>query len=68
MEKSIWILVLLFCLALAYCAFKGGIDRSEVVECRAWEQQAKDYDQFYIAKWQDEQCKAHKIIINAPIK
>lgn len=45
-----------------------GLYRSEAVDCRQWEDQAKNYPMFYLTVSQDEQCRAHGIIISAPIK
>ncbi len=45
-----------------------GMSRSEVVDCLKWQQQAEDYPAFYLLKWQAEQCQAHNIDIDAPIR
>ncbi len=45
-----------------------GFDRQEAVECQTWSEQASEYPGFFLLKWQDEQCRAHGIIINAPVK
>lgn len=45
-----------------------GVNRTEVVECMAWRQQAKEYRSFYLVLWQKEQCDAHGIAIAAPIE
>lgn len=46
----------------------SGINKSEVVECNHWTSQAAEYSGFYLTHWQADQCKAHGIIINAPVK
>lgn len=51
-----------------YNIFSRGIDKQEKVECLAWQKQAKEYPAYYITKWQEKQCNAHNIIINAPVK
>ena len=45
-----------------------GFTRQEKYECRKWEKQASEYPNYYLTSWQDEQCRAHGIKINAPIK
>lgn len=42
------------CLVLA-------IDKSEVAECIALKSQKAQFEGFFAAKWQIEQCKAHNI-------
>lgn len=44
------------------------MNRQEVVECNEWQKQAQEYDQFFLVQWQADQCRAHGIIINAPIR
>jgi hypothetical protein len=45
-----------------------GFDKTEVVECNTWKQQAKEYPNFYMLQWQRDQCDAHNIWIGAPVK
>lgn len=49
-------------------SFFYGTGKSEIVECTKWSQEADAYPGFYLAKWQANQCAAHQIIINAPVK
>lgn len=45
------------------------MNQSEIVECRKWQEQAAQFaGGFYLVKWQSEQCQAHNITINAPVK
>lgn len=46
----------------------SSMNKSEVVECNQWKSQAAEYSGFFLAHWQADQCKAHNIIINAPVK
>lgn len=65
------ILFLLIGLSLGVLGIIGifqGTSSQEVVECNEWQQQAKEYPAFFLAKWQNEQCLYHGIIINAPVK
>lgn len=48
--------------------FNMGMDNNEVVECESWKSQAAEFDQFFMTRWQDQQCRSHGIIINAPVK
>lgn len=45
-----------------------GFNRSEIVECNQWAEQAHEYAGFYLTQWQKDQCDAHGIDINAPVK
>ena len=45
-----------------------GMGRSEIVECNKWSQEADAYPGYFLASWQDEQCRANGIIISAPVK
>lgn len=62
--------VILGALALMLIAFVGtkALNKHEIYECHQWENQAKNFPEFYITDWQDQQCRTHKIIINAPVK
>ena len=51
-----------------FVALSYGIPKGEKAECIKWEQQAREFPNFYLTKWQDEQCIANGIIINATIK
>lgn len=72
MQKAILILVYVI-IAIAgirlfvYLTIEA-IDKQETVECKKWEQQSKEFKDFYLAKWQDDQCRKHGVEINAPVK
>lgn len=54
---------------LALMLGNNALIKSANAECLQWEQDAKEYaPHFYLTKWQDDQCKAQGITINAPIK
>ncbi len=55
-------------LGAAIYLIADGVSRNETVECIKWQKQAKEYPAFYLAQWQSDQCKAHGISVNAPIK
>lgn len=44
------------------------LDKNAKVDCLHWQQEAQNYQGFYLTHWQAEQCKSVNIIINAPIK
>lgn len=49
-------------------ALMYGSNKQEIVDCNTWAEQATQYQGFYITHWQAEQCEAHHITVNAPIK
>ena len=55
-------------IALFAYALNVGMNRQEVVDCNTWQSQAAQYPAFFLTKWQDQQCRAHGIIIQAPVK
>lgn len=44
------------------------VSRDEQSECMEWQSQAKSYPGYYITQWQYDQCQAHGISIDAPVK
>lgn len=60
-------LIILLIASLIY-TLDVGMNRQEIVDCNTWKQYAEEYPNFFLTQWQAEQCKAHNIIINAPIK
>ena len=74
-EKILLIIVfILFIIAICGLLIDGA-NKTEIAECTKWEKQTQEYERynekthtgFYITKWQDEQCKAHGIKINATV-
>lgn len=49
-------------------SISDSIDKKEINECRKWQEYSAQYSGFYLVQWQADQCKAHEIIINAPVK
>lgn len=45
-----------------------GMNKSEVVNCNKWKAEASEYANYYLLQWQADQCAAHNIEIDAPIK
>ncbi len=47
----------------------ASLDKSEVVSCVQWEDWAQSFKpHFFLLKWQDEMCRVHGIVIDAPIR
>jgi hypothetical protein len=40
-----------------------GFEKQEKVDCLEWQRQAATYPDFFLTKWQKDQCDAHKIPI-----
>jgi hypothetical protein len=52
---------------LGFLLVKGietAIDTHETWECYKWQQQAKEFELFYLTDWQQEQCDYHGIEID----
>lgn len=49
-------------------AISIGVSKQEKVECITWQNQAKEYPNYYITHWQDQQCRSIGIIINTEVK
>ena len=48
---------------------KNGVNSEEISECHEWQQQAAQFaGGYYLLGWQVEQCRAHNISINTPVK
>jgi hypothetical protein len=44
------------------------LSKTEVYECNKWQDQAGEFPDFYLTQWQADQCAAHALSINAPVK
>ena len=53
--------VLIFTVALT------GISRTEVMECISWQEDAEEFEYFFLTNWQAQQCLAHGIEVGAPV-
>jgi hypothetical protein len=68
-------MVFILCISGITWMIITGTSREEVSECRKWESQAKEFGVynpknqtgFYLTKWQDQQCNAHGIKIDATV-
>lgn len=63
-------LILIILLGLViFGAVMIGTARSEVVECQKWQKQSQEYPkEFYLLRWQHEQCIAHHVFIGAAVR
>lgn len=43
-------------------------DSLEISECKEWTVNAANLNNYYFTQWQADQCAAHGIKVNAPIK
>ena len=60
------IIILIFVLFVFVAGI--AIDKSARIDCLHWQQEAQNYQGFYLTRWQAEQCKSVKVEVNAPIK
>jgi len=44
------------------------VNNSEMEECMKWQQEAQEIRGYWITNWQSEQCLAHNLPVDAPIK
>lgn len=44
------------------------LDQTEIADCKRWTFDAVRMKDYYFTQWQADQCAAHNIKINAPIK
>lgn len=68
MRKIAFGFLMVLAAVLVILAGRVGIDKNEIVECDSWSAQAAQYSNFYLTQWQKDQCDAHGITINAPVK
>lgn len=58
-------------IAIAFICIKVvvvSLDKSEISSCLKLQQQAEEIQGFFLIQWQDQMCKAHNIVINAPVR
>ena len=76
MKKNTILILILIVASLAMTRLViVGVDKQEIVECQKWERQSQEFGRydsktqtgFYITNWQSEQCKAHRITIDAEV-
>ena len=68
-KDTIIFIVLICVIVFGLCLILfAGADKNEISECKKWQEYAAQYEGFYLVQWQADQCKAHSIQINAPIK
>lgn len=67
-EKTIIAAVIIVLAVLFVWQFNIALTKSAKVDCLQWQAQAQEFNQFYLTKWQSEQCKSVGIIVNAPVR
>ena len=67
-ETAITVVILIILFAVFLIGLGKALDAHEQVECYKWQQQASQFEGYYLTDWQKQQCDHHNIIINAPIK
>ncbi len=68
MNKLLVVIIIAVLLISFMFALNYGMDKSAKVDCLHWQAQSEEFTQFYLTKWQSEQCNSVGIIINAPVK
>ena len=68
MKNLLPIAIIILILFLFVFVVGVAINKSARVECLHWQQEAQNYQGFYLTRWQAEQCKSVKVEVNAPIK
>ena len=59
-------IALVFISILFFVAIGKGFDGYEVYECKKWQAEAKAYEGYFLADWQEAQCSHHGIKIDIP--
>lgn len=67
-EKIIIIIVVILAVIGTGMVVMVAVDISEENECKEWTLEANRLKDYYFTQWQADQCSAHNITINAPIK
>lgn len=68
MKTIAYIIIAMAVLAAFGWALLTGIERTEIAECIQWQKEARQFVGYYLTRWQAEQCAAHNIKVDAPIK
>lgn len=64
-----WVFVIVLVLIQAFTSVvNGSFDRQEIGECHKWQTWATEYKDFYLTSWQSDQCAAHNITVDAPVR
>lgn len=72
MEKALniilWTAVILTGSTVLIITVMTAMNVREIGECTRWNREAGRYPGYYLTQWQKDQCDAHAIFINAPVK
>lgn len=67
--QSVVTIIIMMILVITFCfALSSGIKKKEINECNNWIKMAEKYEDFYLTKYEAEQCMFLNIEVNAPIK
>ncbi len=67
-DSIIGIVVVAGTIGFLIWSINSSIEKGEIVQCRKWQEQSAQFNDFYLVKWQADQCASHNITINAPVK
>lgn len=67
-ENILLVLFAVACLVGALWVGNKFVSVVEKDECKEWTMQATRLKDYYFTQWQADQCSAHGIQVNAPIK
>lgn len=66
---AMFLIAFVFALAWGFAELVGiAINRAEKFDCWKFDKYASTYPSFYLTQYEDDMCRAHGIIINAPVK
>lgn len=68
LERILMFAFAIMLVVVVMCVGLNAIDRSEIIECHAFQKKAQELPMFYITQVEQEMCSAHNIIINAKVK
>lgn len=64
----IGLIIIAVACAIGFIAvFVHGMEKQEIVTCNKLVEQSKQFSGFFITKSDDEMCRSHDIVIDAPI-
>lgn len=69
MRLFLWVFIATAVIVITTIAIlRPALDRGLRAECQTWQEQAEELQDYYITKWQDEQCRDVGYDIDAPVR
>lgn len=68
MTKILLLISILLAILLIGILVNYSMNKQEIQECSEWSREAYELPNYYIVKWQKEQCDRWQIIIDSPVK